>query len=199
MKTIDVAHDFTCPWCWIGWKQVLKLEEEFGIEMNWIGYELFPPEMPWPEPGPPAPELPANRPKTPSRLELAYAAQSMEKPTVQRPRYMRIHNALEAVEYAKRHGDHRGLVSALYPAYWEEGQAIGELEVLENLAAPFVENVQDMLAKVEARAYNGDIIPFDDEAFARGVYNVPTFFIGGERYSEQTYMSIAKAMREYLK
>ncbi|MEZ5163924.1 MAG: DsbA family protein [Fimbriimonadaceae bacterium] len=199
MITIDVAHDFICPWCWIGWKQGLQLEEEFGIQLNWIGYELFPPEMPWPEPGPPLPDPPANRPKTPSRLELAYAAQGMEKPTVQRPRHMRIHNALQAVEHAKRHGDHRGLVNALYPAYWEDGQAIGELEVLERLAAPYVENIQDMLAKVEARTYNDEIIPYDEEAYARGVYNVPTFFIDGERYSEQPYMTIAKAMREFLK
>lgn len=194
--TIQVAHDITCPWCWIAVSQVRRMEREFGVDVEWIGYEMWPEELGWPPAGSAVAQVATNRPKTPRRLDLAYAAEGMERPTAERPKQMRIHNALEAIEYAKTEGVAKPLIERLYEAYWLEGAAVGELDVIENVAQRIVRDIPEMIRAIEERRFASAIVPFDDEAYARGVYNVPTFFINGERYAEQPYMVLAKALRE---
>ena len=190
---IPLAHDFTCPWCWIGLHQAHRLEEQFGAEIEWLSYELMPDELEWSTPAPPTTPDP-NRPPVPTRLELAYAAEGMEKPTAERPRRMRSHNAHEAVEFAREEGVANELVDRLYHAFWEEGQEINNPQVLAELAEGIVKDVPGMLRAIEERRFRDRIIGFDNPAYASGVYNVPTFYIDGERYGEQPYMVLEKAM-----
>jgi len=51
-----------------------------------------------------------------------------------------------------------------------------------------------LVKAIAERSYQHNIIGFDDPAHATGVYNVPTFFIGGDRYAEQPYSVIRKAV-----
>lgn len=195
---IAVAHDYICPWCWIGLLQIKALKEEFDVEFDYLSYELMPEELPWDPPTPPAPEppQPENKPKTPSRLALAYAAQGIEPPTVKRPRRMRSHNALEATEYAKTEGKADAFVERLYRALWEEGREINNPDVLAELAEGLLDDVPAMLKAVETKQFDSQIVKFDDESYAKGVYNVPTYFIGGVRYAEEPLITIRKALRE---
>jgi predicted DsbA family dithiol-disulfide isomerase len=195
--TIAVAHDFTCPWCWIGWHQAERLKAEFGVTIDWVGYELMPENLPWPPPGPPIPSDP-RRPVTPSRLELAYAAEDLDRPHVARPKNMRTHNALQAVEHLKPCGQANEFVGRMYRAYWAEGLEINSLEVIERLAAGLTDDWAAMRAAIEARQYTDKIVPFDDGAYAAGVFNVPTFFIGEARLAEQPYRTIARAVARWL-
>ncbi len=194
---IPVAHDFNCPWCWIGYFQAFDLKREFGIELEWRGYELYPDEIAWPAPAAPVPVAYPDRPVTPTRLELAYAAQGMDKPSAIRPKQMRTHNAHEAVELAKVLGVADEVIHRLYPAYWEQGLNINEPDVLLELCAGLLDRAElaDVLA---TRRFAANIIPYDKLAYASGVYNVPTFWIGGERYAEDTYRRISQAMRVAL-
>lgn len=194
---IPVAHDFNCPWCWIGYFQAFDLKQEFGIELEWRGYELYPDELEWPAPAAPIPVAYPDRPHTPTRLELAYAAQGMDKPTSVRPKQMRTHNAHEAVELAKLSGVADDLMHRLYPGYWNEGLNINEADVLRELCDGLLDldELDDVLA---TRRFADQIIPYDAAAYASGVYNVPTFWIGGVRYAEDTYRRISAAMRAAL-
>ena len=41
--SVTIAHDYLCPWCWVGYFHALRLKEEFPkIEQIWVGYELLP-------------------------------------------------------------------------------------------------------------------------------------------------------------
>src|SRR4051812_3806575 len=122
--TVPVAHDFICPWCWIGIFQAKRLKSDFGVELDWLAYELFPDELEWPTPNPSSEPTNTSKPKTPTRMDLAWAAEQMEAPTVTRPKQMRTHNAHEAVEYAKTEGVADEFVEKLYRALWEEGKEI---------------------------------------------------------------------------
>lgn len=168
---------------------------EFGVELDWLSYELYPEEIPW-DTTPRPPQVETNRPKTPSRLELAYAAQGMDWPTVKRPKLMRIHNALEATEYVKSNGNVNEFIERMYRAYWEEGREINAIEVIQELAEGLVPEVDHLVKAVENREFDDRIVKFDDDAYASGVYNVPTFFIGGERYAEQSYRALSRALHE---
>ncbi|MCW5939783.1 MAG: DsbA family protein [Fimbriimonadaceae bacterium] len=195
--TIVVAHDFTCPWCWIGWHQAERLRAEFEVKIEWAGYELMPENLPWPAPGPQIPSDP-RRPITPSRLELAYAAEDLDRPHATRPKNMRTHNALEAVEHLKQEGFAHEFVGRMYRAYWTQGQEIDALDVIEELAAGLTEDWAAMRSAIESRKYADKIVPFDDDAYAAGVFNVPTFFIGEARLAEQPYRTIARAVARWL-
>ncbi len=192
---IPVAHDFICPWCWVALFQVKRLQEDFGAEIEWKGYELFPDALEWPDPSP-QPEPPANKPPVPSRLDFILVADDLEIPPVAKPRKMRTHNAHEALEYAKTEGKADTFAEALYRAYWEKGREINKPEVLRELAAGILDDVEAMAAAVESKRFAKDIVGFDDDAYAGGVYNVPTYWIGGERYAEQPYANLKKAVEK---
>ena len=194
--TLPVAHDFICPWCWVALFQVEKLKAEFGARIEWKGYELFPDALEWPD-YPAQPELPENKPKTPSRLDFILIADGLEMPNVVKPKKMRTHNAHEALEYAKTEGKADAFAETLYRAYWERGREINKPEVLAELAQGVLDDVAAMSKAVAERRFAAEIVGFDDDAYAAGVYNVPTYWIGGVRYAEQPYAVLKKAVEAH--
>jgi len=155
----------------------------------------MPDELDW-DPPAPKPEVDPRRPATPSRLTLAFAAEGMDIPTAPRPKQMRTHNAHESTEWMKRFGDVDRWVELLYRHHWEEGLDINDPNTLAELAKSEGHDADTMLRAMTIREYRADIVPFDEAAYAKGVFNVPTFFIGGERYAEQTIVAIRAALRE---
>ncbi|HMS54095.1 MAG TPA: dihydrofolate reductase family protein [Fimbriimonadaceae bacterium] len=192
---IPVAHDFTCSWCWIGFWQTRELREEFGVEFDWLAYELYPEPMPLPTAPPPQPESP--RPKTPSRLSLAYAAQRLAPPE-RRPPDVRTHVAHQAVEYAKTLGLADRLVEELYIAHWQEFRDIGDPGQILKIAEGLGIDPGRLRRSIEERRFESKITPFDAPAHATGVYNVPTYWIGGQRYAEQSMALLRKALVEEI-
>jgi len=190
---ITIPNDFICPWCWVGLLQAKHLEEEFGAHIEWLGYELFPEELEWPDHAP-GPEPPANRPPTLTRFDFLLVADDIEMPKSERPRKMRTFNAHEAVEYAKTEGVAGQLVEALYRAYWERGEEINDPAVLRRVAEGIVTDLDALDHAVATKQFKANIVGFDDEAYSKGVYNVPTFYIGGVPYAEQPYANLRKAI-----
>ena len=191
---IPVAHDYNCPWCWIALFQTKVLREDFGVQFDWKSFELMPEELPWGDP-PARPSVESDRPKTPSRMDLAYVASGVPKPISDRPKKLRTHTCLEATEFVKANeGDVDGFVERLYRGYWEKGEQINDLEWLRMAAEGIVSSPDQMVEAVVAREFDDLIVKFDDDAYAAGVYNVPTFWIGGERYAEQPTQVLREAI-----
>ncbi len=190
---IPVAFDFTCPQCWIGFLQAQRLRAEFGVEIDWLPYELWPEELPWPEPRPAIPE-PPGKPKIPSRFELQLRADGIEMPPAMgsRPKRMRAHYPHEAAAFLKVKEPERleHFIGAAFRAYWERGERIGDLDVVLELAG----DGDELREALECRAYRDQVVHYDAAAFASGVWNVPTFWIGGERFAEQPYSVLAEAV-----
>lgn len=192
--TIRVAHDFSCSWCWVGLFQAQRLEREFGVTIEWVGYELFPKEMPWDYSS--CPLEPKNKPKTPGRFAIHSFAEGISVPNVDRPYELRTYNAHQAIEFAKTEGVANQLVDRLYRAYWEEGKDINDLDVLHDEAEGIVSNREAMREAIEENRFDDQITDFDQPAFDKGIYNLPTFFIGEERLAEQSYHKIKAAMEK---
>ena len=130
-------------------------------------------------------------------MELAYAAQGMDPPTAVRPKQMRSHNVLEACELAKAHGLGMEVVETLYRAYWEQGQNVNEPSVLVELCAKYL-SMTELMSTLEESRFQDKIVKFDDDAYAAGVYNVPTFVIDGAKYAEQPYSALSKAVKTWV-
>lgn len=190
---IPVAHDFNCPWCWIGLFQARRLRREAGVEIDWRPFELYPDELELPGDPPPRPTIP-NRPETPRRIDLALAAAGLEPIDLRLDSAVRTHRAHEAAEFAREEGVQDALVERIYRAYWKEGRDIDSLDVLTDLATGIVSDVEGMRRAIEERRYDDRIVKFNKPAYAEGVFNVPTFWIGGERYAEQPYAVLAAAL-----
>ncbi|MFX8000772.1 DsbA family protein, partial [Acinetobacter baumannii] len=79
-------------------------------------------------------------------------------------------------------------------AYWQHGLEINKPEVIAEVAKPLLIDTVELLQAVAERRFTDKIVPFDDEAYAAGVYNVPTFFIDGERYAEQPTIVLKRAI-----
>jgi riboflavin biosynthesis pyrimidine reductase/predicted DsbA family dithiol-disulfide isomerase len=190
--TIPVAHDFVCEWCWIGLHQAARMRREFGVAIEWRGYELYPATLDSESVAKPTP-IPLDKPLTPSRLTLAFAAQGL-KP-VRRP-VADTHAAHEAVEFAKLSGAQDELVERIYRAYWAEGQDISMISILLDAARGVVDDLEGLEVAIRERRFAQNITPFNDPAYDTGVFNLPTFWIGGERYAEQPWVRLEAALNK---
>jgi riboflavin biosynthesis pyrimidine reductase/predicted DsbA family dithiol-disulfide isomerase len=194
--TIPVAHDFICPWCWVGFFQAIRLKNEFDVSIEWLGYELLPAGM---VNEPSAPKIePLNKPAILSRFALLMAAENMVLPLVPKPPNVRTFNAHQAVEYAKTEGVQDALVEAIYRAFWEDGRDINKIDNLCEIATGIVSDLANMRTAMETDQFGDQVVDFDDDAYSKGVYNVPTFFVGEKRLAEQPYSVIRKAMVELI-
>ncbi len=198
---VTVAHDYLCPWCWVGFFHAQKLKEEFPqITLDWVGYELLPEELgPLPDfpPRPRDPDLP------PSRFEAF--ARSEGVPLSDRTiGVVRTHYALEGAEYIKDKAPDKfdAYNEAVYRAFWERSDDISNLDILGGLVASIGLDdrafVTDFLRAVSAKEYHDRIVRFDDDAYARDVTHVPTFLFRGERCAEAPYRTIRELAERFL-
>lgn len=194
---IPIASDFTCPWCWVGWLQSERLREEFDVEFEWLGYEMYPEDTPWPDSAPRA--QPPDRPPTLSRFDFLKLMDAVELPAIDRPKRMRTYRAHQAVAFARETGGAvNSLIEALFRAYWEQGRNLDDVTILAEVAAPWVGDVAAMVEAIERGCYRDETVKFDAGAYGSGVWNVPTFWIGDRRYAEQPYQVLRAAVAAQL-
>ena len=196
--SVTIAHDYLCPWCWVGFFQAQRLREEFPqINQVWRGFELLPEELgPLPDytPQPKDPAAP------PSRFELFSQAESAPVPEGRTIGVVRTHNALEGAAYAQDKAPERfdAYNEAVYRAFWERSEDISALNVLGRLAEGAGLDRAAFLQAVSSKAYYDQIVRFDDDAYAADVTHVPTFLSRGERCAEAPYTTIRDLAQRYL-
>ena len=202
LTTITVYHDPLCPWCWVGLFQAQRLTREFGVKFDWRGAELVPPEMAHDA----TPKSPVDSnaapepPRPPSRFALFAQAEGVEMPAP-RPPFTRTHNALLGAEFARLSGPAAfdAYNEAVYRAFWERHEDIADLAVLTGLAQSAGLNGAAFVRSVESEEFAGNILPFDDTAYAFGIRHVPTFiFNAEERLAEAPYADLARATERFL-
>jgi len=197
--TVIVAHDYICPWCWVGWFQALRLKNEFPqLEFDWRGYELLPEgrfEMA-PFKGPR--ERDPSRPL--SRFELHAQSEGVAYNPFRTIGAIRSHNALEGAEYAKQKGAaaFEKYNEGVYRAYWEGMRDISDINVLKEIALNAGLDAEEFSSAVAERRYHDRIVPFDDEAYADDITHVPTFQFRGERAAEAPYSTIRDLAQRFL-
>lgn len=196
--SVTIAHDYLCPWCWVGFFQAQRLREEFPqITQVWRGYELLPEELgPLPvfDPHPKDPDAP------PTRFELFSQAEGAPVPEGRTVGIVRTHYALEGAAYVQDKVPQcfDAYNEAVYRAFWERSEDISDLSVLGRLAAGAGLAEADFLAAVSGRAYDHEIVRFDDDAYAADITHVPTFRFRGERCAEAPYSTIKELAERYL-
>ena len=197
MPRLIVAHDYICPWCYVGWEQGKKLKKEFpGLELLWKGYELLPEGMDY-TPARPDPNE-AKKPSVPSRFELLVAADGITMPERTRS-FSRSRRALEGAEFAQEAGKADAYHDLVYRLYWHEDRDISDLATLTEIAEQAGLDIGGFLLALETGRFRDRIIEFDEPAHEAGIWNVPTWMFPEKWIAEQPYSVVREYAARFVK
>ena len=183
---IDVVSDVVCPWCFIGKRRLekaLDLVGRKGAQVRWKAFEL----------NPHAPKEGMDRQAyRAAKFGSAAYARALEDRIIQAGaedgiefrfnRIERVPNTQDAhrlIWLAGRDGSQDTMVENLFRAYFIEGQDVGNVEVLERIAAESGLNPARVSELLKTDAGKREVLDEEREAHMHGVSGVPTFFIGG--------------------
>ncbi len=184
MIKLDILSDPICPWCYIGKTKLdraLEARPDHPFEIEWHPFQLNP-DMP--KAGMDRRRYLESKFGSRDRAIAVYA--QVEEAALEAgleidfERMRRTPNTLDAhrvIHWAGLEGRQTPMVSALFRAYFTQGQDIGDREVLLDL----VEEIgldRDMIRKlIESEADRESIIERDVHARGKGVTGVPTFVV----------------------
>ncbi|HKV54942.1 MAG TPA: DsbA family oxidoreductase [Candidatus Binataceae bacterium] len=172
--------DFICPFCFIGFETVRRLIPEFGLEIEWKGFQIHPE---WPAEGMPASEYRRGMDDDTRRMMWeriaglgATVGLEMKPPALLANSRL----ALEAAEFAQKCGkaEAEAFEERVYRAYFNEGRNIGSQSVLGELAAEVGLDRDELTLALESNRYSLRLKNTALAAHQRGVDGVPTFFVG---------------------
>jgi predicted DsbA family dithiol-disulfide isomerase len=90
------------------------------------------------------------------------------------------HHALEAAEFARKHGKLKEYHSLLMEAYFTNLKNIGELEVLADLGSIIGLNKDELIHSVKNRTYETALNISAKAAHSMGINSTPTFVINNK-------------------
>ncbi|SPJ22267.1 DsbA family oxidoreductase [Palleronia abyssalis] len=186
---LDILSDPICPWCYIGKANldtVLSERPDHPFQIEWHPFQLnF--------------DMPSEGIDRRTYMEAKFGgregAAKAYAPVVEAAeaagldiaweKIERTPNTLDAhrlIHWAGIEGRQTAAVSALFDAYFQRGEDIGQHEVLANIAER-IEMDRDMVLRLLGMtADRADVAARDAHARERGVTGVPTFVVG-ERHA----------------
>ena len=183
---IEIWSDIACPWCAIGKRRFERALEAFehrdAVEVIWRSFELDPTAPP--RQGQPQPDLLAAKYGVPLAQAQAMNARMSGEAAKEGLQFdldrAQVGNTFDAhrlIHFATAQGRRDEVVDRLFRAYLGEGRAIGERDVLAEIAAEAgldTEAVRTMLASEE---YAGAVRSDEARAQMFGITGVPFFAI----------------------
>lgn len=188
-KTIRVYYDFICPFCYVGNKYAERLRQEFGVEFEWIGWEIH-----------------ADAEKDGEKREhlehsfiikrLAYDLNiAFSVPPIR----VNTRLALQGAEYAKDHGKFREYFERVMDEYWIKGTNISTLQTLTSIAQMIGLDAEDFSEALRRNTYENKVLD-DAGADQLDIQYVPTFVFGGFRViGNIPFYALREAVKVYVR
>ncbi|MDB6148746.1 MAG: disulfide bond formation protein DsbA [Chthoniobacter sp.] len=154
---IDVWSDYVCPFCYLAEPTLARVEQEFAgrLEVIWRAFELRPDPVPTLDPKGEYLRDTWARAVYPMARERGM---TLRLPPVQ-PRSRLAH---EAVAFARAHGEAAALNHALFRAFFEYGEDIGDVNILAKHAVA-VGLVEATLRRAIAEGAHHDEVLADEQ------------------------------------
>ncbi|MGE0135035.1 MAG: DsbA family oxidoreductase [Dehalococcoidia bacterium] len=192
--SIIMLSDVVCPWCYVGLKELEKLQEQFAVDIQWSPFLLdptVPPEgrsqTPYTKPGDP----PTPVEQRAERLGIKFTRGRTFRPNS--------HLALETAMYASEAGiDDKPLHRALYKAHFEDLEDVSDIEVLVRIGAENGLDAGELRTVLETRRYEEAVDDAIGWAQSIGVTAVPTFIFDGRHgvVGAQEYEVLERVMEQ---
>lgn len=180
---VTVYSDYICPFCYIGYLRLRKLDDEYDLDIDWRFLEIHPDNPPE---GKPVTEL-GYPPEHWKMLMENLTRMAREEGVILAERTFTT-NSRRALKLAQAVREHRpdrfeDLNRVLYEAYFLHRENIGDPEVLRALA-----DHQGVESELVDRAWEDDRYEEmlrDNQRAAAGmrINGTPTYVFGGEVYS----------------
>lgn len=182
--TLDVLSDPICPWCYIGkvkLDRALEQRADSEIDIFWRPYQLNP-EMP--AEGMDRMTYLETKFGGPERAKVIYGqiedaalAAGLNVDFSKIKRTPNTFNAHRLIRWARSTGHQQAVVDSLFVRYFEQGQDIGERDLLLEVADE-VGLDRQLLVRLYDEDADRDLLT-NEEALARqmGVSGVPTFIL----------------------
>ncbi|MFZ6180601.1 2-hydroxychromene-2-carboxylate isomerase [Nannocystis pusilla] len=187
---LEFWFDFSCPFAYVASTQVEQLAQRTGAELDLRPMLLGGVFKARGTPQNLAATL--NPAKARHNLDdIRRAAQRAGVPLRMPPNHpMRTVEALRCVLAA---GLSLPLIHRIYRAYWDENADIADREVLARALADVGLDAAAILARAESPEIKDELRRRTDEAVARGVFGVPTYFVGDELFWGQDRADMVEA------
>lgn len=131
---VSVFSDYICPFCYIGSRRLLRLRDDYALQVNWCGLEIHPDT---PVEGMPVAELGYPRHQWEQMMAgLAHMAREEGLQLAERDFTTNSHRALLLAEATKHEAPDSfyRLHETLFQAFFGEGRNIGDEAVLRDIA-----------------------------------------------------------------
>lgn len=184
---VDIWSDVQCPWCYIGKRKFEAGMREYGgpVEIEYHSFEL-------------APDTPVDYQGTPKQylserkgLSLEQVEDMLERVTgiassvglnydfdsVKQTNTIKAH---ELLHLAKTHGKQTEMKERLLKAYFEEGQHVGKVENLADLAEEVGLDRNEVITALANQTYLPAVKADVAQAQAYGITGVPFYVIDGK-------------------
>jgi 2-hydroxychromene-2-carboxylate isomerase len=194
-RRLTFYYDFSSPWSYLGSTQVERVARENGAVVEWRPILLGALFKAIGTPMVPLYEQSQARQRYQGR-DLHHWADHWEVPFRFPSNFPT--NSVTALRLVLAAGDQDlpRLSHAIYRAYWAENQDITDREVLARLASDLGLDGAALVARTEDPAIKTRLREYTDGAVARGVFGVPTFFIGDAMvFGQDRFDFVAAALR----
>jgi predicted DsbA family dithiol-disulfide isomerase len=181
---LDVWSDYVCPFCYLEMPVIDAVQREFGavLVVEWHAFELRPE---------PVPTLPPAGEYLRTTWARSVYPMAKDRGMVLRlpPVQPRSRKAFEASEFARDHDRFDAMHHAIFKAFFEDGQDIGQVPVLAAIGAGVGLDAGALTAALEQDRYTDRVVR--DESLARqlGVNAVPALLV--RRMGEPIERSLA--------
>jgi predicted DsbA family dithiol-disulfide isomerase len=140
--------------------------------------------------------------ETEDKLSEPLCSQAREANLIMRPPKVTPNTLyiLEASEHAQQEGKFLEFHHAAYRAYWEDGQDLGDLEIIEDLARRVSLDSAQLRERLESGYYTSNVMGQYQQALQYGIRGIPTFVVGNLLFTgAHPYGIFQSAMGRVLK
>lgn len=196
---IDIVSDAVCPWCYVGKKRLEKTMEKLGsnfeFKINYKPFQLHP-EMP-PE-GLPGNELLERKYGKERSIQMLQSMTETGKseginfnfPSIPFTPNTKLYHRL--LKYAGMFNMQEKLVNSLFRAYFEEGENLGDRDVLLDHAERAGLNRMEVSKFFESDDFIKEIEEEEEMYRNAGITGVPSFIVN------RKYLIVGAQSPEYL-
>ena len=184
---VDIWSDVQCPWCYIGKRKFESGAAQFGgdVEVEYHSFELAP-DTPVDFDGTPTDYLSQRKGLPVSQVEQMLArVTGIAKDVGLDYDYEHVHQtntvkAHELIHYAKSKGRQLEMKERLLKAYFVNGEHVGRIDDLADIAAELGFDREDVVAALESNQFLADVKADVALAGEYGIQGVPFFVIDGK-------------------
>ena len=184
---IDIWSDVQCPWCYIGKRKFERGMELFGqpVEIEYHSFELAP-DTPVDFEGSTLDYLAERKGLSPEHVAqmldnvtniAAEVGLTYDFGSVHQTNTRKAH---ELLHFAKAHGKQSEMKERLLAAYFVEGQHVGQMNSLADLAAEVGLDRADVTRSLEQGEYADAVEADVQQAAEYGISGVPFYVIDGK-------------------